>query len=101
MKALAKVSLVGLGYIGALVIAFGVVSLYIACTNGADRETYAAMFAFGDSLLFLAVFGIAAVLPTGAALFFLRPYRPFWRVVSAIAVAMAVSGVAAFVDFLA
>ena len=101
MRPLAKVTLVGLGYIGALAIAFGAVSLYVASTNSPDRQTYAAMFAFGDSLLFLAVFGVAAVLPTGAALFFLRPYRPFWRVLSIAAVVMATTGIAAFFDFLA
>jgi hypothetical protein len=101
MRPLAKVTLVGLGYIGALAIAFGAVSLYIACTNSPDRQTYAAMFAFGDSLLFLAVFGVAAVIPTSAALFFLRPYRPFWRVLSIAAVVIATTGVAAFFDFLA
>ena len=101
MRPLAKVTLVGLGYIGALAIAFGTVSLYIACTNSPERETYAAMFAFGDSLLFLAVFGVAAVIPTSAALFFLRSYRPFWRVLSIAAVAIATTGVVAFFDFLA
>jgi hypothetical protein len=101
MRPLAKVTLVGLGYIGALAIAFAAVSLYIASTNSPDRETYAAMFAFGDSLLFLAIFGVAAVLPTGAALFFLRPYRPFWRALSITAIVIATSGVAAFCVFLA
>jgi hypothetical protein len=101
MRPLAKVTLVGLGYIGALAIAFGAVSLYIACTDSPDRQTYGAMFAFGDSLLFLAVFGVAAVLPTAAALFFLRPYRPFWRVLSVAALVMSTTGVAAFFDFLA
>jgi hypothetical protein len=96
-----KVALVGLGYIGALAIAFAAVSLYIAVTNGPDRQTYAAMFAFGDSLLFLAVFGVAALVPTGAGFFFLRPYRPFWRVLSVGAVVIATTGVAAFFRFLA
>jgi hypothetical protein len=101
MTPLAKVTLVVLGYLGALAIAFAAVTLYIASTNSPDRQTYAAMFEFGDSLLFLAVFGVAAVLPTSAALFFLRPYRPFWRVLSIAAVFMATIGVAAFFDFLA
>ena len=58
MRPLAKATLVGLGYIGALAIAFAAVSLYIASTDSPDRKTYAAMFAFGDSLLFLAIFGV-------------------------------------------
>jgi hypothetical protein len=101
MRPLAKVTLVGLGYIGALAIASAGVSLYIAATDSPDRDTYAAMFAFGDSLLFLGIFGVAAVVPTGAALYFLRPYRAFWRVLSIAAVGIATTGVAAFCVFLA
>ena len=58
------------------------------------------MFDFGDSLLFLGVFGLAAVLPTGAALFFLRPYRWFWRTLSIAALAMAATAAAAFLVML-
>jgi len=59
------------------------------------------MYAFGDSLLFLAVFGVAAVPATGAALFFLRPYRSFWLVFSIAALGIAVTGLAAFIDYIA
>jgi hypothetical protein len=100
MKALAKVGLVGAGYISAFAIATAVVAVYIAATQGPDRRDYAAMFDFGDSLLFLGVFGLAAVLPTGAALFFLRPYRRFWRLFSIVAMVMAATALAAFVAML-
>src|SRR5262245_66480261 len=96
MKALAKLGLVGAGYIGAFAIASAVVALHIATTQGPDRRDYAAMFDFGDSLLFLGVFGLAAALPTGAALFFLRPYPRFWRVLSIAAMGVAATGAAAF-----
>ena len=59
------------------------------------------MFDFGDSLLFLGVFGLAAVLPTGAALFLLRPYPRFWRVLSIAAMVMAATAAVAFVVMLA
>src|SRR5262245_32463683 len=95
MKALAKLGLVGAGYIGAFAIASAVVALHIATTQGPDRRDYAAMFDFGDSLLFLGVFGLAAALPTGAALFFLRPYPRFWRVLSIAAMGMAATAAAA------
>jgi len=55
------------------------------------------MFAFGDDLLFLGVFGIAAVVPSGAALFFLRPYRTFWLGLSVAALVVAGTAAAAFV----
>jgi hypothetical protein len=53
------------------------------------------MYAFGDAVLFVAVFGIVALIPTGAALIFLRPYRPFWHVLSTLSLAIAVTGAAA------
>jgi len=100
VRPLAKVGLVGAGFIGAFVLASAVVTVYVADTSGPDRQTYASMFGFGDSLLFLAVFGVAAVVPAGAALFFLRPYRFFWGVLSVTALVVATTGVAAFLDYL-
>jgi len=57
------------------------------------------MYAAGDALLFAAVFGVCALVPTGAALFFLRPYRRFWTVLSALDLAVAVTGVTAAILF--
>ena len=96
-----KVASVLGGYVGAFLIAFAVVAIYVAATSGPDRQTYAAMYDFGDSLLFLAVFGVAAVPPTAATLFFLRPYRSFWIGLCVAAIALAVTGVAASLEFFA
>src|SRR5947208_11471265 len=95
-----KVASVLGGYVVAFLIASAVVAIYVAATNGADRQTYAAMYDFGDSLLFLAVFGAAAVPATAAALFFLRPYRPFWIALSVAALAIAITAVASCIQFL-
>jgi Na+-translocating ferredoxin:NAD+ oxidoreductase RnfA subunit len=57
------------------------------------------MYAFGDSYLFIAVFGLLALVPTGAALYFLRPYRPVWTALSALGLCVAITGVAAAVLF--
>jgi hypothetical protein len=101
MRAAGKVGLVAAGYVGAVLVAVAAVAMYVASTSGPDRQTYAAMYDFGDSLLFLAVFGVAAVLPTGAALFFLRPHRSFWRALSIAALTIAATGLAAFIEYLA
>ena len=58
------------------------------------------MYDFGDSLLFLGVFGVAAVPATSAGLFFLRPCRSFWLALSVVALGLALTGVAACVEFL-
>jgi hypothetical protein len=57
------------------------------------------MYAFGDLALFVAVFGLAGLLPTGAAMFFLSPYRYFWVAISGAGFLFAVIGVAAAVLF--
>lgn len=102
MRPLAKTGWVAAGYGAALAIAVATVGLYVAVTSGPARQNSSGMFAFGDSLLFLAVFGVAAIPATGGALFFLRPCRPFWRVLSLTACGIASTGlVAAFVACLA
>jgi len=97
MRAPVKIALVAAGYVGAFLVASAVVAVYVAATSGPDRQTYGVMYDFGDSLLFLGVFAAAAVLPTGAALFFLRPIRMFWAVLSAAALAIAATAFAAFI----
>src|SRR5688572_27349702 len=99
MRALAKVGLVGGGYIAAIALAVAVVAVYIAVMDSPERQASSGMTAFGDSLLFLAVFGVAAVVPTGAALFWLRPYRRFWTVLSVASLVIATTAIAAFVDY--
>src|SRR5204863_3146649 len=96
-----KVASVLGGYVVAFLIASAVVAIYVAATSGANRQAYGAMYDFGDSLLFLAVFGVAAVPATAAALFFLRPCRSFWLALSVVALAIALTGVAACIEFLA
>lgn len=99
MKPVFKVGAVALGYIAAFLIASAVVAIRIAATSGPDAQASSGMYAFGDSVLFVTVFGLSALVPTGAALFFLRPYRRFWTVLSTLGFAVAVTGVTAAVVF--
>src|SRR4029434_1104800 len=96
-----KIGLVAAGYVGAFVIASLVVMLYVALTSGPDRHAAQGMYAFGDSLLFLAVFVMAGLPSTGAALFFLRPSRRFWRALSIVAIVVATTGLLALIGYLA
>jgi hypothetical protein len=95
MKLAAKVAVVVGGYVAAFGIAAAVVSLNVALSHRTANQASSGMVAFGDTLLFLGVFGLVSIVPTGAGLFFLRPYRPFWRLLSAAAVLIAVTGLAA------
>ena len=101
MRRAAKVAIVVGGYATAVGIASTAVAMYVAATAGPDRQQYAAMYDFGDSLLFLAVFGLAALPAAGATLFFLRPYPTFWRLGSVAAVTLAATGAAALVSYFA
>jgi hypothetical protein len=95
MRSLTKVAVVFFGFVLALAIACIALKVYVARTAGPDREQYAAMFAFGDSLLFLGIFGVAAVPALSATLYFLRPHPSFWRLLSIATLAVSVTSIAA------
>jgi hypothetical protein len=98
VKPLVKVLVVGGGYAAAGLAASAAVAIRVANTNTADARASSGMYAFGDAFLFLAVFAVVALVPTGAGLWFLRPYRRFWTV-SAIGLAVAMTGLSAAVLF--
>jgi hypothetical protein len=95
MKPFLKVGVVAGGYMAAVLVASAAVGIRLATTSGPEAQASSGMYAAGDALLFVAVFGVAAVVPTGAALFFLRPHRRFWTVLSAFGLAVAGTGLAA------
>ena len=95
MKALVKFGTVLAGYVAAVMVADAAVAARIAHTSGPDAQASAGMYAFGDGLLFVAVFGEAALVPTGLALWFLRPCRRFWIVLSITALAVAITAIPA------
>jgi hypothetical protein len=81
------------GYALALLLAGVAVEIRLLHTQGSDAQASAGMYAFGDALLFIAVFSAAAAIPTGVALYFLRPCRWFWTALALAALAIALSGV--------
>jgi len=101
MKAVYRWSLVVAGYAAALLAAGGVVAVHVAFTRGPAYDASSGMYAFGDSLLFLGVAGVAAIPATGAALFFLRPHRGFWKILSIGGLATAATAILASILFLA
>src|SRR5262249_37898634 len=97
MSGYLKIGIVVVGYILAFIAAWVATTIRIAVTSGPDAQASSGMYAAGDAMLFVAVFGICALVPTGAVLLFLRPYRRFWRALAAAGVCVAVTGVTAVV----
>jgi hypothetical protein len=99
MRARTKALTVAGGYVVAFALAWGVVAIHMIATSGPVADAASGMYAFGDSLLFIGAFAVAAVPATAAALFFLRPYRPFWTVLSAAGVLIAATSLAAACEY--
>jgi hypothetical protein len=71
MKPVLKVAIVAGGYLLAFLMASAAVTLHAALTGESGAQASGGMAAFGDLVLFIAVFGAVALVPTGAAFFFL------------------------------
>ena len=71
MKPLFKVTIIAGGYLLAFFMASAAVALHAALTSESGAQASGGMSAFGDLVLFVAVFGAVALVPTGAAFFFL------------------------------
>jgi hypothetical protein len=71
MSRLTKFGLVLGGYVMACLAAIGVVYVYQFFIQNSSAQASAGMYAFGDLFLFIGVFGILALFPTGLALYFL------------------------------
>ena len=75
MSRLTKFGLVIGGYAIACLGATGVLYAYQLFTQNAAAQASSRMYAFGDLLLFIAVFGVLALFPTGLAIYFLLKLR--------------------------
>jgi hypothetical protein len=87
-----KLFVVVAGYGVALVAACTATYIRQLNTQGPNAQASAGMDAFGDASLFVAVFGILALFPTGLSLYFLRPARPFWTTLATGALTLAATG---------
>jgi hypothetical protein len=101
VKPAARVGLVVAGYAAALLHAAAAVAMRLAATRGPDAQAASGMYAFGDLMLFVGAFAVAALLPTAGALLLLRAHRRFWSVLSLTSLAVASTGVAALILYVA
>jgi hypothetical protein len=87
-----KLGLVLGGYALAFVTSGVCVFLYDRRWTAADNQTMGGMIAGGEMMLGFAVFCLAATVPTGLALWFLRGSRRFWSVFTTAGLIFAISG---------
>ena len=91
MNRLSKIGVVLGGYAGALFVTWGAFYVYVLMRKDVGSGS-GGMQAFGDSLLFIGVFCLLALIPTALALYFLRPFKKFWTVFSIASLALAATG---------
>jgi hypothetical protein len=87
-----KIGAVIAGYIIALIGAFMALYIRMLTTQGTDAQASAGMYAFGDAIVFLVVFGIMALIPTVLAFYFLRSIENFWNGFAVICLAFSITG---------
>ena len=90
-----KFGVVLAGFLCAAAVASAAVAVNAAAQQGVDRS--GGMSAFGDLLLFLAVFALAAIPAASAGLYFLRGQTWFWMVLTIAGPVIALTSVAAAV----
>ena len=96
MNVYAKSGTVVAGYVAALALAAFAVYLQVQATAGnPDYIASNGMYAFGEGLLFLAVFTVAALFPTALALHYLRTVTRFWNALTGVALAIVATAIAA------
>jgi len=87
-----KIGLVAVGYVAAFAAAWVGEDIYERLTWVMRSQSSQGMVAEGDSILFFFLFGAAALVPTGLALYFTRSSLKFWSFLSIAAVAFALTG---------
>jgi hypothetical protein len=96
LKILIKLGVVLAGYVLAFLVADEALYLRQLETQGDPAvQASAGMYAFGDFILFIEVFGLSAIIPTGLALFFLRGFKRSWLAFSLVCLAVALTGLGA------
>lgn len=90
-----KAALVAAGYLLAILATCLALSIYYVATDGPDRQASSGMYSFADGLLFLAVFGLASIPASCAALYFLRQVQRFWSALAFVALSIATTGLVA------
>jgi hypothetical protein len=87
-----KIGIVIAGYIFAVAGASAATYIQELSTRGTDAQASQGMFAFGQTMLFLLVFGGLALIPTVLAFYFLRSSVKFWNGFAVLCLAFSILG---------
>ena len=96
-----KLGIVLAGYVLAFVTSFFMTALYDRQFSPEDNQTMGGMIAGGEMMYGSTIFVLVSLVPTGLALWFLRPSRRFWSAFSSAGLWFAIVGLAAVVAMLA
>src|SRR5215510_13985490 len=88
-----KIGIVIAGYIFACVAAYVATYIQELTTRGTDAQASQGMFAFGQSILFMLVFGGLALIPTVLTFYFLRSSEKFWNGFAVLCLAFSITGI--------
>jgi hypothetical protein len=76
------------GYLTAVVLAVAAIAMHVVLTSKPMARASSGMHGFGDVILFFGMFGVLALVPTAAALFYFRSHRHFRTVVISVGLAL-------------
>ena len=88
-----KVGIVIAAYILACIAAYAATYIQELATRGTDAQASQGMFAFGQSILFMLVFGGLALIPTVLAFYFLRSSEKFWNGFALLCLTFSIVGI--------
>lgn len=92
-----KIGAVVLGLLAAFGIAWLAAAIRQATTQGPEAQATSGMYAAGDAMLCVLVFGLLALVPLAFGLYWLRPVAMFWSVFAWSAVSFAATAFGALV----
>jgi hypothetical protein len=92
LRTSAKIGAIAGGFALAVGLAWVAVDIRQRLTQGPEAQASAGMYAFGDLVLGIFVFGLLALLPFALGLYWLRSNTSFWRAIARMAVLFALTG---------
>jgi hypothetical protein len=89
MSRLSKLAVVLAGYVAALFVSC---AAFYSWTQLNTSQGSQGMQAFGDTVMFVGLFCVLSLIPTGLGLYFLRPFEKLWTAFSIASLMFAATG---------